>query len=54
MRDNELIQLFVPIIDTGLIDRGFVGVETIASYQPTQQGAPSAPTVFFYKLGEER
>ncbi len=50
MRDNELIQLFVPIIRAGLDERGLTNVLIEQANQPTQQGANSAPTVLFTKL----
>lgn len=54
MTDNELIQLFLPVIKDGLIAAGFSGVDVVASSQPTQQGVNTAPTVFFYKIGDYR
>lgn len=54
MRDNDLIRLFLPIITNGLIAAGFNGVVTKQANQPTQQGIPTAPTVFFYKIGDKR
>jgi hypothetical protein len=54
MRDNQLIQIFFPIIQNGLIADGFVGVNVIAANQPTQQGTPLVPTVTFYKIGDHR
>lgn len=50
MTDNELIQLFVPIINAGLIDRGFTGIKIIQANQPTQQGVNDGPSIYFYKL----
>lgn len=54
MLDNQLIQVFLPIIQNGLIADGFSGVDTIAANQPTQQGIPTGPTVYFYKIGDHR
>lgn len=54
MTDNELIRLFLPIIKAGLVDDGFTNVTVVQSYQPTQQGANSGPTIYFYKLGDHR
>ena len=54
MLDNDLIRLFLPIIKAGLIADGFPGVTVIQSNQPTQQGTPTAPTVFFFKVGNVR
>jgi hypothetical protein len=52
--DNSLIRLFLPIIQNGLIDSGFTNVVVQQANQPTQQGIPSAPTVYFYKLYNRR
>ncbi len=54
MLDNQLIQVFLPIITAGLTADGFTGVNVIASNQPTQQGVPLTPTVTFYKIGDHR
>lgn len=54
MLDNQLIQVFLPIIKNGLIADGFTGVNTIAANQPTQQGIPTSPTVTFYKVSDNR
>jgi hypothetical protein len=54
MTDNQLIQLFLPIIQNGLIADGFVDVPVVQSNQPTQQGINSNPTVYFYKVGDKR
>ncbi len=50
MTDNELIQLFVPIIEAGLTANGYTGVTVFQTDQPTQQGIPDGPTVFFTHL----
>jgi hypothetical protein len=55
MLDNQLLQLFLPIIKQGLIDRSatypaLANVKVKKSYQPTQTGTPSGPTVFVHKL----
>jgi len=54
MRDNELIQIFLPIIKAGLIDRGYPEVLTVASNQPTQQGIDTEPTAYFFKVMDHR
>lgn len=54
MLDNQLIQVFLPIIDAGLIADGFSNVDVIAANQPTQQGIPTGPTVYFFKIGDKR
>ena len=52
--DNTLIQLFLPIIQAGLIADGFSTVVVQQANQPTQQGIPTAPTVYFYKTHNVR
>lgn len=52
--DNQLIQLFLPIINAQLIADGFTGVVVKQSAQPTAQGVPTAPIVFFHKVGNRR
>jgi hypothetical protein len=54
MRDNDLIRLFLPIINTGLVVAGFTDVVVKQSNQPTQQGINSGPTVYFFKVGDKR
>lgn len=54
MQDNQIIQVFLPIIQQGLIADGYTTAIVKQAYQPTQQGRPNAPTVFFYKLGDKR
>lgn len=52
--DNALIQVFLPIIQAQLIVDGFTTVQVKQANQPTQQGANSVPTVYFYKIGTKR
>lgn len=52
--DNTLIQLFLPIIRNGLDSNGFNNVVIQQANQPTQQGIPKAPTVYFYKTHTKR
>lgn len=54
MLDNQLIQLFLPIIKTGLVTNGFTGVIVQANDLPNQQGIPRGPTVFFHKIHDHR
>lgn len=54
MTDNELIELFLPIITTGLTALGYEGVVTQQNYEPTMQGINTAPTVYFYKVSDHR
>jgi hypothetical protein len=54
MTDNELIQLFVPVITAGLSSNGFPDVIVQSLYEPTQQGINSGATIYYYKLPDER
>lgn len=53
-KDNEIIQIFLPIIKDGLVADGFLNVITKQSNQPTQQGIPTTPTVYFFKVANKR
>ena len=52
--DNSLIQLFLPIINAGLIADGFTGVTVKQANQPTQQGIQTNPAIYFFKVGDKR
>lgn len=54
MTDNDLIKLFLPIINSQLLVDGFTGVTVKQANQPTQQGINTGPTVYFYKIGSTR
>ena len=54
MTDNQLIRLFLPIINAGLLIDGFKGVSVMQSNQPTMQGINTSPTVYFYKISDHR
>ena len=54
MMDNELILVFLPIIQNGLIARGYTDVSVVQSNQPTQEGVTTSPGVFFFKVGDRR
>lgn len=52
--DNQIIQIFLPIIQQGLINDGFLNVTVKQSNQPTQQGIPTTPIVYFFKVSDKR
>ncbi len=52
MRDNQMLQVLLPIVIDGLTARGITGVSVAQSYQPTQQGAASGRSVYIHKLGD--
>ena len=53
MKDVTLIKLLIKIINTGLAAQG-IDVTVKQTFQPTQQGAPSGPSVFVHKLFDRR
>ena len=54
MTDNQLILLFLPIINAGLVADGFTGVVVSQMDQPTQQGIFTGPAVYFQKIYDHR
>jgi hypothetical protein len=52
--DNDIIQIFLPIINDALIADGFPEVKVKQANQPTQQGVNTAPTVYFFKVANKR
>ena len=54
LTDNDLIRIFLPIIQDGLTADGFKKVTVKQGNQPTQQGINTLPTVYFYKLFDKR
>lgn len=54
MTDNQMIQLFLPVIKAGLQTDGFTNVIVKQANQPTQQGINTGPTVYFYKISNKR
>jgi len=53
---NDLIRVFLPLVQQGLITLGYLDPLVIVKqkYQPTMQGTNVGPTVYFYKLGDVR
>jgi len=54
LTDNQIIQIFLPIINAQLIIDGFTNVSVKQSNQPTMQGINKNPTIYFYKLANKR
>lgn len=54
MTDNEVIQIFRPLIISGLSDSGMSNVAVVQSNQPTQQGVLTSPVAYFYKAFNKR
>lgn len=54
MRDNELIRVFLPILQEQLPLYGYPGVIVKQTNQPTQQGVNTTPTLYFYKIDDHR
>ena len=53
MLDNQIIALVISILNAGSTAAGVPGLLVKQSYQPTQQGANSAPTVYLNPLFDE-
>jgi hypothetical protein len=54
MLDNDLIRLFLPLLNTGFTDLGYSNITVQQSFQPTSQGIIDTPLVSFYKLYDKR
>lgn len=54
MTDNDLIRLFLPVINAGLIADGYANVAVKQANQPTVQGVNTGPTVYFFKVDDHR
>lgn len=54
MFDNQLFKLILGVLDAGLASLNQSQIETLQSYQPTQQGANSGPTIYLYKIGPDQ
>jgi len=52
--DNDLIRVFLPILQTGVIAAGYTNVLVKQANQPTQQGINASPTVYFFKVSNKR
>lgn len=53
MNENVLIANLLTVLHAGFASRSItVGIKQ--NYQPTQQGAPSAPTVFLHKINDNQ
>jgi len=52
--DNDLIRVFLPILQTGVIAAGYTNVLVKQANQPTQQGINTSPTVYFFKVSNKR
>lgn len=53
MTDNDVIRLFLAELNTQMTALGHT-VPILQSYQPTKQGAATAPAMYFYKIGDRR
>lgn len=54
LTDNAIIQIFLPVINAGLIADGFTGVKVKQANQPTMQGINTDPTAYFFKVASKR
>lgn len=53
MTDRDLIKVFFPLLKAGLTANG-ITANVRQSYQPTEQGAESVPSLYFFKVGDKR
>lgn len=54
MTENEVIKIFYDILKNGFLDLNLNDVVIKQAYQPTTQGVPTDPTIFFYKVATTR
>lgn len=54
MNDNLLISFIISALNTGLTAAGITGVSVEQSYQPTDQGTTSGPTIYLHKISMQR
>jgi hypothetical protein len=54
MLDNLLIQNIFAVLQTGLTAQGYTALQLAQSFQPTNQGVNTAPTLFLFKLSDHR
>lgn len=54
MLDNQLFRLIFAQLSAGLTAIGQGAIQCVQNYQPTQEGTPSAPTIFIYKVGPDQ
>lgn len=50
MYDNQIYQVIIPILTTGLMAQGLSDVTVVQNNQPTQQGADLGRTIYLHKL----
>ena len=49
MTDNQLIELLIDIIQTGMTEDGYLNIPVVQAFQPRQQGLNTQPTIFLDK-----
>lgn len=54
MLDNQLFPLIIQVINASLAAQSITGVTVRQSYQPTQQGTPSGPSLNITKIYDHR
>lgn len=54
MLDNQLFKLIFAQLNAGLASIGQGAIKCVQNYQPDQQGTPSDPTIFLYKIGPDQ
>lgn len=54
MLDNQFFTLIFSLLNAGFASQGQASIQCVQNYQPEQEGVPSAPTVFCYKIGPDK
>lgn len=54
MLDNQLFKLIFAQLNAGFASQGQSSIVCVQNYQPEQEGVPSGPTVFAYKIGPDK
>jgi len=54
VQDNLLTQNIFTVLQAGLTAQGYATVQLAASFQPTNQGVNTPPTIFLFKIGDHR
>lgn len=54
MLDNQLFRMLFAILNNGFAAIGQSSIKMLQSYQPTQEGANTSPSIYMYKIGPDR
>ena len=54
MLDNQLFSILFELIESGLTSIGLGSIICVQKYQADQEGTPTGPAVFLYKIGPDK